>query len=98
MQDAYASAVRQHMVNQRETLVNELEQYFINKGIYVEIELNGSDKTSLRVSSALFRVPSINRIADETAFFLHLKRVGFTKIVFENREGGVKVYKLESQE
>jgi len=96
MRDACTSAVHQHMVNQRETLANELEQYFANKGIYVEIELNGTDKTSLRVSSTALRVTSINRIADETAFFSHLKRVGFTSIAFDNSNGGVKIYKLES--
>jgi hypothetical protein len=97
MRDACASAVLKHMVSQRETLANELEQYFANKGIYVEIELNGTDKTSLRVSSAVLKVTSINRIADETAFFSHLKRVGFTSIAFDNSNGGVKIYKLESQ-
>jgi hypothetical protein len=97
MRDACASTVLKHMVSQRETLANELEQYFANKGIYVEIELNGTDKTSIRVSSAVLRVASINRIADETAFFSHLKRVGFTSIAFDNSNGGVKIYKLESQ-
>jgi hypothetical protein len=84
------------MVRQRETLANELEQYFISKGIYAEIELSGPGKTSLRVSSSVFRVASINRIADETGFFSHLKRVGFTSIIFENNEGAVKTYRLES--
>lgn len=97
MQDACASAVHKHMVAQRETLANELEQYFANKGIYVEIELNGTDKTSLRVSSVVLKATSIHRIADETAFFSHLKRVGFTSITFDNGNGGVKIYKLESQ-
>jgi hypothetical protein len=96
MQDACTRAVHRHMVNQRETVVSELEQYFINKGIYVEIELSGADKTSLKVSSSVFRASSIHRIADETAFFSHLMRAGFTRIVFENREGDVKSYQLES--
>ncbi|MCK7471301.1 MAG: hypothetical protein MZU95_11360 [Desulfomicrobium escambiense] len=48
MKDACVNAVHQHMVKQRETLANELEQYFITKGMYVEIELSGSGKTSLR--------------------------------------------------
>ena len=96
MKDACANTVHQHMVRQRETLANELEQYFISKGIYAEIELSGPGKTSLRVSSSVFRVASINRIADETGFFSHLKRVGFTSIIFENNEGAVKTYRLES--
>jgi hypothetical protein len=96
MRDACASAVNEHMVSQRETMVNELEHYFVNKGIYVEIELNGIDKKTLRVCSSVFRATSINKIADETAFFSHLKRVGFTSIAFDNNEGKVKIYKLES--
>jgi hypothetical protein len=97
MKDACINVVHQHMVKQREILANELEQYFITKGIYVEIELSGSGKTSLRVSSAVFREASINRIADETGFFSHLKRVGFTSMIFENNEGKVRVYKFETQ-
>lgn len=94
MQDACANAVHQHMINQREILANELDQYFASKGIYVEIELNGSDKSSLRVSSWVFRKASINKIADDTAFFSHLKRAGFTRIVFDNSDGVVKIYNI----
>jgi hypothetical protein len=97
MKDACINAVHQHMVKQRETLANELEQYFITKGMYVEIELGGSGKTSLRVSSAVFLEASINRIAEETGFFSHLKRVGFTTMIFENNDGKVRVYKFETQ-
>jgi hypothetical protein len=96
MKDACSNAVHQHMVKQRETLANELEQYFVNKGIYAEIELSGLGKTSLRVSSSVFRAASINRIADETGFFSHLKKVGFTNIIFENSAGDVKNYRLET--
>ena len=97
MKDACVNAVCQHMIKQRETLVNELEQYFVNKGIYAEIELSGQDKTSLRFSSSVLQKASINRIADETGLFSHLKRVGFTSIIFENNDGEVKIYRLESQ-
>lgn len=97
MEDACAKAVRQHMAHQREILANDLEQYFMAKGIDVEISLNGTGKTCLRVCSAVFRAASISRIADETAFFNHLRKVGFTSISFENSEGGVTVYNLESR-
>lgn len=97
MKDACVNAVHQHMVKQRETLANELEQYFITKGMYVEIELSGSGKTSLRVTSAVFQEASINRIADETGFFSHLKRVGFASIIFENNDGKVRAYRFETQ-
>lgn len=96
MQDACAKAVRRYMARQREALATELEQYFVNKGMYVEIELNGIDKASLRISSSVLRAISISRIADETAFFSHLKRVGFKSVVFENSQGELKTYKLES--
>jgi hypothetical protein len=97
IQDACTNIVHRHMVNQREILANELEHYFVNKGIYVEIELNGSGKTSLRVSSPVFQITSIKRIAYETAFFFHLKNVGFTNIAFENNDGEIRMYKLEPQ-
>jgi hypothetical protein len=97
MHDTCERAVYQYMVNQRETMVYQLEQYFVNKGIYAEIELNGIDKKTLRVCSSVFRATSISKIAYETAFFSHLRKAGFTSIVFDNNEGKVTVYKLESK-
>lgn len=97
MKNAYANIVHQHMIKQRQTLANDLEQYFANKGIYAEIEVNGIDKSSLKVSCSVFKVASINKIADETDFFSHLKKVGFTSIIFENNDGKVKIYRLETQ-
>ena len=97
MKNAYANVVHRHMIKQRQTLANDLEQYFVNKGIYAEIEVNGIDKSSLKVSCSALRVASINKIADETNFFSHLKKVGFTCIIFENNSGKVKIYKLETQ-
>jgi hypothetical protein len=95
MKDACANAVNQHMVKQREILANWLEQYFVNKGIYAEVQLDGSGKTCLKVTSSVFQLASIKRIAHETVFFSHLKKVGFTSIVFENEDGEVRNYVFE---
>ncbi len=51
----HAVAVNQYMVNQRKTLANELDQYFVSK-VCVEIDLDGADKTSLKISSAVFEL------------------------------------------
>jgi hypothetical protein len=85
----------QLMVKQREMLVNELEQYYINRGIFVNIELNGPDKTSITLMCSLFHNTSIDRIADETNFFTYLKRAGFKRVVLEDNENNVWAYRLE---
>jgi hypothetical protein len=43
------------MIKQREMLANELEQYYLNKGMFIEIELGGPYKASIKLLCPLFR-------------------------------------------
>jgi hypothetical protein len=84
----------QLMVKQREMLVNELEQYYINRGMFVDIELSGPDKTAIKLMCSLFHDASIVRIADETNFFTHLKKAGFKRVVLEDTDNNAWTYRL----
>jgi hypothetical protein len=84
----------QLMVKQREMLVNELEQYYINRGIFVDIELSGPDKTAIKLMCSLFHDASIGRIADETNFFIHLRKAGFKRVVLEDNDNNIWTYRL----
>lgn len=84
--------VNQVMIKQREMLTSELEQYYVTKGIFVDIELSGPDKTYIKLSSSLFREASIDRIADGTKFFAHLKKAGFKRIILEDNEDNAWTY------
>ena len=86
--------VNQVIIKQREMLTCELEQYYVTRGIFVDIELSGPDKTYIKLSSSLFREASIDRIADGTKFFAHLKKAGFKRIVLEDNEDNAWTYSL----
>lgn len=89
------NVANQLMVKQREMLANELEQYYVNRGIFIYIELSGQDKTFIKLVSSLFCEASIDRIADETHFFTHLRNAGFKRVVLvDNNEENVWTYRL----
>jgi hypothetical protein len=85
----------QLMVKQREMMANELEQYYITKGILVEIELSGTDKTTIKLLSSAFCEVTIDRIADKTNFFAHLKEAGFKRVILGDHEENVWSYNLK---
>jgi len=84
--------VNQVMIKQREMLTSELEQYYVTKGISVDVELSGPDKTYMKLSSSLFREASIDKIADGTKFFAYLKKAGFKRIILEDNEDNTWTY------
>lgn len=86
------NVANQIMIKQREMLTSELEQYYVTRGIFVDIELSGPDKTYMKLSSSLFREASIDKIADGTKFFAHLKRAGFKRIILEDNEDNAWTY------
>jgi hypothetical protein len=90
-----ANVANQLMIKQREMLANELEQYYLSKGIFIDIELGGPDKASIKLMCPLFRETSIDRIVDETNFFAHLKKAGFNKVVLGDNEGNVWAYSFK---
>jgi len=87
-----ANVANQLMIKQREMLAKELEQYYQNKGILIDIELGGPDKASIKLMCPLFCETSIDRIVDETMFFTYLKKAGFNKVVLGDNEGNVWAY------
>jgi hypothetical protein len=94
MKHVCADVANQIMVKQREMLASELEQYYVNRGILVDVELSGPDKTFLRLWCSLFREASIERIADETTFFAHLKNAGFRRVVLGDNDENVWTYRF----
>ncbi len=90
-----ANVANRLMIKQREMLANELEQYYLSKGIFIEIELGGPDKASIKLLCPLFRETSIDRIVDETNFFDHLKKAGFNKVVLGDNEGSIWTYRFK---
>jgi len=83
------------MIKQREMLADELEQYSHKRGILVEIELSGPDKTSIRLMCPLLREVSIDRIVNETNLFTYLKKAGFKQVVLGDNEEYIFTYSFE---
>jgi len=83
------------MIKQREILTDELEQYYLNRGILISIELSGPDKTSIRLVCPLLRETSIERILHETNFFTHLRRAGFKRVILGDNEEYARTYSIE---
>jgi hypothetical protein len=90
------SVANRLMIKQREMLANELEQYYLNKGMFVDVELSGPGKASIKLMCPLFRETTIDRIVDETSFFDHLKKAGFNKVVLGDNEGSVWTYRFKN--
>jgi hypothetical protein len=88
------SIANQVMVKQREMIARELEQLYVTKGLFIDIELSGPDKTFMKLACPLFRETSIDRIADESGFFGHLEKAGFSKLLISDDEENVWTYKL----
>ncbi|MBA4416867.1 MAG: hypothetical protein C0392_02990 [Syntrophus sp. (in: bacteria)] len=85
----------QLMVKQREMMANELELYYVAKGILVEVELSGPDKTAIKLLSSAFCELTIDRIADKTNFFSHLKEAGFKRVILGDHEENIWSYNLK---
>jgi hypothetical protein len=83
------------MIKQREMLADELEQHSHKRGILVEIELSGPDKTSIRLMCPLLREVSIDRIVNETNLFTYLKKAGFKQVVLGDNEEYIFTYSFE---
>ena len=88
------NVANQLMVRQREMFTNELEHYYANRGMFVDVELSGPDKTSMKLTCSLFCEASIDKIADQTNFFMHLKKAGFKVVVLGDNEENKWTYKL----
>jgi len=88
----------QLMIKQREILADELELYYLNRGILVNVELSGPDKTFLRLACPLLCEASIEKIIYGTNFLAHLRRAGFKKVMLGENEEHTKAYSVDKHE
>lgn len=86
------------MIKQREILTDELEQYYLNRGLLVNIELSGPDKTFIRLVCPLLCETSVDKILHETNFFAHLGKAGFKKVILGDDEACTRTYSVEKHE
>jgi hypothetical protein len=89
------NVANQVMVKQREMLAHELEQHYKGRGLLIDIELSGPDKTLMKLICPVIRETSIDRIADETNFFDYLKEAGFKRVVMSDSDENVWSCSLE---
>jgi hypothetical protein len=75
------NAANDLMVRQREMLAIELEHHYVSRGIPVDIDLSGPDKTSMRLFCPLLCDASVERIAHDSNLFVYLKEAGFKVVV-----------------
>jgi hypothetical protein len=83
------------MIKQREMVASELEQYSLNRGILVDIELSGPEKMFMKLGCTLFCDTSVGRIVDETRFLNYLRKAGFKRVVFEDNVENVWTYSVK---
>lgn len=86
------------MIKQREILADELEQYYLSRGMLVNVELSGPDKTFLRLVCPLLGETSIERILYDTNFLAHLGKAGFQKVILGDSETYTRTYSIKKQE
>ncbi len=97
MENVSVHVTNELMIRQREMMASELEEYYVGRGILVEVELSGSDKTCIRLISAAFCETAIDRIANKTSFFSHLREAGFKKVILGDHEENAWAYGLRNR-
>jgi hypothetical protein len=90
------SIVHQLMIKQREMMRSELDQYYISKGLSIEVELTGPDKTSITFLSPLFHRDAVRKIVEGTDLFLYLREAGFRKAIIGDSNEDVWTYNLSA--
>ncbi len=86
----------QLMVKQREMITIEFEQYYISKGLPIEVELSGPDKTYISLLSPLFCKNSVDRLVERTNLFSYLKEAGFRKATIGDINEEIWAYDLRA--
>jgi len=79
-------AVKEEMIRKREEMAKELDRDFLSKGFDVHFQLNGPDKTTLRMDCVLFSRPLIFVFVDKTDLLQRLRDAGFEEVVFSNKK------------
>lgn len=90
------NVIRQLSIKQREMMTSELEQYYTVKGLSVEVELSGPDKTFISLLSPLFCRNSVDRIVERTNLFFYFKEAGFRRATLGDSNEEVWVYDLKA--
>lgn len=91
-----AYVAHQLMVKQREMITIEFEQYYISKGLPIEVELSGPDKTYISLFSPLFCRNSVDRLVERTNLFSYLKEAGFRKATIGDTNEETWAYDLRA--
>jgi hypothetical protein len=79
-------AVKEEMIKKREDMVKELDRDFLNKGFDVHFQMNGPDKTTLKMDCVLFSRPLVFVFVDKTDLLQKLRDAGFEAVVFSNKK------------
>ena len=97
VEDLADDVTRQLMVKQREMMAGELEQYYVNKSLPIEVELSGPDKKYISLLSVLFCIDTVSRIAEKTNLFYCLREAGFEKVALGDNDEKSWVYDLKNK-
>lgn len=79
-------AVKERTIKKREELAKELDRDFLSKGFDVKIQLNGSEKTTIKLESVLFNRPMTFALIDKSDFLQNLRDAGFEEVIFSNKK------------
>jgi len=78
-------AAREETAKKREALAKDLDRDFLSKGFDVKINLEGPDKTTLKMDCVLFSRPMVFALVDKSDFLKNLRDAGFEEVIFSNR-------------
>lgn len=95
MERISAILTQRYLKKQREEVVGKLERYFVGKDMYVHVELEGDEKTVLRMEYMFWSRPLVYRVVNGTGFLPALKNTGFTKVIFDATHDYSWTYDLE---
>ncbi|MCF6156422.1 MAG: hypothetical protein E3K36_14550 [Candidatus Brocadia sp.] len=90
-----AILTHRYLKKQREEVVGKLERYFVGKDMYVHVELEGEEKTILRMEYMFWSRPLVYRVVNGTGFLPTLKNIGFKKVIFDATHDYSWTYDLE---
>jgi DNA-binding protein H-NS len=78
-------AARERTIKKREEVAKSLDRDFLSKGFDVKIQLNGSEKTTIKMESPVFNRPMVFALIDKSPMLQNLRDAGFEEVVFSNR-------------
>jgi len=79
-------AAKEEMIKKREEIAKELDRDFLSKGFDVHFQLNGPDKTTLKMDCVLFSRPLVFVFVDKSDLLQRLRDAGFAEVVFSNKK------------